>query len=116
MSARTALVYGTFSLVLLGAIEMVVGNYGIPAFGQITPTPYPDIGPSDNNKDLSSPDPETTLIPTGSNLTESQQPLSGHKYIKTTDDRLSNEETLGEKIISKVNEDLKASGITGFYP
>ena len=92
---------------------MMVGNYAVPIFGQITPTPYPYGGESsDNNNDLGSSGPKTTPAPTGSNFTE---PISGHKYIRTTDDG-SNQETLGEKIISKVNEDLKASGITGFYP
>lgn len=94
---------------------MMVGNNVLPTFGQITPTPYPYGGePSDNNNDLGSSGPKTTPAPTVSNFTGSQ-PILGHKYIRTTDDG-SNQETLGEKIISKVNEDLKASGITGFYP
>jgi hypothetical protein len=116
MSAHLALIYVTLSLLLFGAIETMVGNYGIPTFGQITPTPYPDSVPSDDNNDLGSAGPKTTLVPTGSNLTESQQPISIHKYSRTTGDGLSNEETLGEKIFSKVKEDLKASGITGLYP
>lgn len=122
----SATTYGAIYLSLILVISAMAYNYEEPAIAQITPTSSPANSGNHQNTDdgdtpvsdddLTAIDPITPNGPTSSNLTESPPPLN-HKYISTPHPTgPSHEETLVGKIFNKVNEDLKASGITGIYP
>jgi hypothetical protein len=117
--------YRTIHLLLLLAVAALVEAYEQPAIGQITPAANPTTDAIDQSTDeevtpaiednMSADDSIKSTEPTTSNSSESQ--ALDHKYITTPDSVGSlNEETLLEKIFNKVDQDLKASGITGTYP
>lgn len=121
----SATMYRTIYLLLLLAVATLGEAYEQSAIGQITPAANPtddaidqgtveevtpviedSMGPSDSIKSSG---------PTTSNSNESQ--ALDHRYTTTPDPVGSlNEETLLEKIFNKVDQDLKASGVTGTYP
>ncbi len=104
-------------LSFLLVISTLIGNCVESTTAQIIPAAVPSEGvtpPSDAN--LGSSDPITPSGPANSTLSENSQTLEP-KYTTTPDHvGTSNEESLSERIFNNVNENLKASGITGFYP
>jgi len=117
--------YRTIYFLLLLAVAALVEAYEQPAIGQITPAANPANDAIDQNTDeevmpviedtMNADDSTKPSKPTTSNSSENQD--LGHKYTPTPDSVGSlNEETLLEKIFNKVDQDLKASGITGTYP
>lgn len=123
---HSATMYWHIYLSLLLAVAALIVAYEQPAIGQITPAANPTTGGIDQSEneevtpvieDSTSPDDSfKSSGPRTSNSSESIQPLD-HKYTTTPDSAGSlNEETLLEKIFNKVDQDLKASGITGTYP
>jgi hypothetical protein len=118
--------YSLIYLSLLLAVAAMVEAYEQPAIGQITPAANPTNDAIDQSVDeeitpviedsMNSGDSIKSSGPATSNSSESSQTLD-HKYTTTPDFAASlNEETLLEKIFNKVDQDLKASGITGTYP
>jgi hypothetical protein len=108
-------VHVSLCLSFLLTISILIGNYEESAIAQIIPAaPNEEVTPP-TNANLGA-DPIAPSGPTNSTLGENDQTLE-HKYT-TTPDHLgtSNGSSLLESIFNNVNEDLKASGITGFYP
>lgn len=117
-NSHPATFYGIFSGLSFLLAVITIGSFEDPTFAQITPT--------DNHAyDLTGQNANKNSTP-GSNQLNDNQPLtpsgppspnSGEenpihqKYIAKTDGIASKEKTLVEKIFSKVNEDLKASGL-----
>ena len=103
-------------LSFLLVISILIGNCGESAIAQIIPAaPNEDVTPL-SNANLGATDPIAPSGPTNSTFSENAQTLK-HKYTTTPDHvGTSNEGSLLESIFNNVNEDLKASGITGFYP
>jgi hypothetical protein len=109
-------VHGALCLSFLLTINILIGNYEESAIAQIIPAaPNEDVTPP-SNANLGTTDPSPPSGSANSTLSENPQTLK-HKYT-TTPDHLgtSNGSSLLETIFNNVNEDLKASGITGFYP
>ena len=109
-------VHVALCLSFLLTISILIGNYEESAIAQIIPAvPNENVTPP-SNANLGATDPIAPSGPTDSTLSENAQTLE-HKYITTPDHvGTSNGSSLLESIFNNVNEDLKASGITGFYP
>ena len=119
----------TTFLVLLIANSAIKINYQDIAIAQITPAAgLVDRGGNAEDTDegvISSSDDNNTqtgypIIPSfapSSNISETASPIE-KKYSVTPEHNVSDsaEESLVGRIFNKVNEDLIASGITGFYP
>lgn len=117
----------TTFLVLIIANSAMNINYQDIAIAQITPaaglvdrggnaedTDEGVISSSDDNKTQTGY-PITPSFAPSSNISESASPIE-KKYSVTPEHNVSAEESLVGGIFNKVNEDLIASGITGFYP
>ena len=102
-------------------------NYQETVIAQITPTAKlvnggiaqdtdGDVTPSGNNNTKVAY-PITPSMSPSSNISENAE-TKEKEYTITPEDAVSEpaEESLVERIFDKVNEDLIASGITGFYP
>jgi hypothetical protein len=98
-------------------ISILFSNYEKSAIAQIIPAASnEEVTPLPSNANLGATDPIAPSGPTNSTLSENTQTLE-HKYTTTPDPvGTSNGSSLLENIFNNVNEDLKASGITGFYP
>jgi hypothetical protein len=109
-------VHVALCLSFLLVISILIGNYGESAIAQIIPAaPNEDFTPP-SNANLGATDPIAPSGPTNSTFSENAQTLK-HKYTTTPDHvETSNGSSLLESIFNNVNEDLEASGITGFYP
>lgn len=119
MAIKTSFVTVHIALCLsfLLTISILIGNYEESGIAQIIPAaPNEEVTPP-SNANLGATDPIAPSGPTNSTLSENAQTLE-HKYTTTTLDHVgtSNGSSLLESIFNNVNEDLKASGITGFYP
>ena len=107
---------------------MIVGGiHNEVAVAQITPAADPTNGLThhdDNDNFVAVKDdvlqPADPITPSGGPLISglNQSETSDHKYTVTPSDAESpaGEETLHEQIFNRVNEDLRASGITTWYP
>jgi hypothetical protein len=103
-------------LSFLLVISILIGNYEESAIAQIIPAAPNEDVKSPSNANLGATDPIAPSGPTNSTLSENAQTLK-HKYTTTPGHvGTSNGGSLLESIFNNVNEDLKASGITGFYP
>jgi hypothetical protein len=102
-------------------------NYQEAAIAQITPSIGVIDGGNDKDTDggVTPPNNDNNnntkvvypITPSVSNVSENAYPVE-KKYIVTPEQAISEstEESMVERIFSRVNEDLRASGITGFYP
>lgn len=123
---NSATIRGTMVLSFLLVITALVGYYEESAVAQITPTAFPANGDNHQDTDESAnpiSDNDATAVepitPSGSTTSNSNGSARtlDQKYVSTPHPTgASYEETLVEKIFNKVNDDFKASGITGIYP
>ena len=105
----------SFLLVITALVLVITTPTAFPANGDNHQDTDESANPISDN-DATAVEPITPSGSTTSNSNGSARTLD-QKYVSTPHPTgASYEETLVEKIFNKVNDDLKASGITGIYP